>query len=363
MTGVQLRAVVADRGLDVELAVAAGEVVAVLGPNGAGKSTTLHLIAGLLRPDDGLVRCGSRVLTDTAAGVFVPAHARRIGVLLQDPSLFPHMSVAANVAFGPRSQGEGRRAASDAARRWLRHVGAEELADRSPRQLSGGQAQRVAVARALASEPDVLLLDEPLAGLDVAAAAAVRTLLRDVLARDGRAALLITHDLVDVLLLADRVIVLEGGRVVEQGPVSQVLAAPRSAFAARLAGVNLVNGVIGDDGALHAVDGARWFGAGHDLAAGARAVAVFRPSAVAVYREPTHGSPRDTVAVTIADVDASGPAVRVRGGDQADGAPGLAADITAEAAAEVGVDVGQQVYFTVKAQEVSLHPASTRSES
>ncbi|MCW2651169.1 MAG: molybdenum transporter ATP-binding protein [Mycobacterium sp.] len=357
MTGLQLAAIVADRGVDVEFAVAAGEVVAVLGPNGGGKSTALHLVAGLVRPDQGIVRSGSTVLTDTDAGVFVPTHARRVGLLLQDPLLFPHLSVAANVAFAPRSRGASRRAARNAARLWLGRVDAGELADRSPRELSGGQAQRVAIARALAAEPDVLLLDEPLAGLDVGAAAAVRTLLRGVLARDGRATLLVTHELLDVLTLADRVLVLESGRVVEDGPVATVLAAPRSDFAARFAGVNLVRGTVAADGALRAADGTCWYGSGDPLDPGVHAVAVFSPTAVAVYRDLPHGSPRNTVAVTVALLDSIPQGVRVRAHEQNDGAPGLAADITAESAAELRVATGEPVFFAVKAQEVAVYAA------
>ncbi|ETB31804.1 molybdenum ABC transporter ATP-binding protein, partial [Mycobacterium avium subsp. paratuberculosis 10-5975] len=251
MSELQLRAVVSQRRFEVEFSVAAGEVLAVLGPNGAGKSTALHVIAGLLRPDRGLVRLGDRVLTDTAAGIDVPTHDRRVGLLLQDALLFPHMSVAANVAFGPHSRRpmwrRGRRAEKATALCWLREVDAETLADRKPRQLSGGQAQRVAIARALAAEPDVLLLDEPLAGLDVAAAAAIRSVLRRVVTRIGCAAMLVTHDLLDVFTLADRVLVLESGRIAEIGPVADVLTAPRSHFAARVAGVNLVNGTAEGD--------------------------------------------------------------------------------------------------------------------
>lgn len=352
MSGVQVRAVVAARDVDVDFSAAAGEVVAMLGANGAGKSTALHVIAGLLRPDTGAVRLGTRVLTDAATGVFVPTYARRVGMLLQDPLLFPHLSVAANVAFGPRSRGAGKRAARNVASHWLTHVDAAELADRSPRQLSGGQAQRVAIARALAAEPDVLLLDEPLAGLDVAASTAIRPLLRPVLAQGGRSAILVTHDLLDVLALADRVVVMESGRIVEDGPPARVLTAPTSRFAARIAGVNLVAGTVGDDGALRSAEGTRWFGSGGDAASGRSAVAVFRPAAVAVYREAPHGSPRNAVAVTIAELDARGLGVRVR----AAGAPGLAADITAEAAAELRLAPGERVYFAVKAHEVAIHP-------
>lgn len=361
MSGLQLRAVVADRGLDVQFSVSPGEVLAVLGPNGAGKSTALHVIAGLLRPDAGVVRLGERVLTDTAEGVDIATHDRRVGLLLQDPLLFPHLSVAANVAFGPHSRGgrfrSGRARAS--ALRWLREVDAEQLADRRPRQLSGGQAQRVAIARALAAEPEVLLLDEPLSGLDVAAAAAIRAVLRTVVAQDGRAIVLITHDLLDVLTLADRVLVLDGGRIAEIGRATEVLAAPRSRFGARIAGVNLIAGTLGDDGALHTPWGSAWYGTADDgLTVGQDVVAVFSPAAVAIYPERQPGSPRNTVAVSVAELDSRGAAIRVRGEDQPGGAPGLAADITADAAAELRLTPGQRVWLSVKAQEVGVHAAA-----
>jgi len=366
MSELELRAVVAGRGVHVEFTVAAGEVLAVLGPNGAGKSTALHVIAGLLRPDSGVVRLGDRVLTDTSSGVLVPTYARRVGLLLQDPLLFPHLSVAANVAFAPRSHprprrrlGSGRRRWSAVAAHWLTQVDAADLADRRPRQLSGGQAQRVALARALAAEPDVLLLDEPLAGLDVATATAMRKLLRGVLARDGRSAVLITHELLDVLTLADRVLILESGTIAETGSVAAVLAAPRSHFGARFAGVNLVSGTAGPDGALTTEWGTAWHGSpGADVVVGERAVAVFTPAAVAVYRDKPHGSPRNSVEVTVAELDSRGPAIRVRADEQPDGAPGLAADITADAAADLRVAPGERVFFAVKAQEVTLHPAA-----
>jgi molybdate transport system ATP-binding protein len=365
MSELQLRAVVAERQLDVEFSVSPGEVLAVLGPNGAGKSTALHVIAGLVRPDDGLVRLGDRVLTDTAAGVNVPTHERRVGLLLQDPLLFPHLSVAANVAFGPHSRRPRLRSArrdKAAALRWLREVDAERFADRKPRQLSGGQAQRVAIARALAAEPDVLLLDEPLTGLDVGAAAGIRAVLRGVVARTGCAVVLITHDLLDVFTLADRVLVLEAGRMAEIGAVPEVLAAPRSHFGARIAGVNLVTGTVGADGSLHARSGAHWQvtpaeEAGESLTTGQDAIAVFPPGAVAVYRDRPHGSPRNTIEVTVAELDVRGSAVVVRGTEQPDAAPGLAAEITVDAATELRLEPGERVWFSVKAHEVTLYPA------
>ncbi|WKG06592.1 sulfate/molybdate ABC transporter ATP-binding protein [Mycolicibacterium sp. HK-90] len=357
-----VRAVVESRGLDLEFEVPAGEVLAVLGPNGAGKSTTLHSVAGLVGLDAGCIRVGERVLSDPAAGVHVPTHARRVGLLLQDSLLFPHLSVLSNVAFGARGgRRMGRRAASERARRWLAEVDVTELADRRPRELSGGQAQRVALARALAADPEVLLLDEPLAGLDVAVAASMRRVLRGVLATGGRSAVLITHDLLDVLTLADRVIVLEAGHVVESGAAATVLATPKSHFAARFAGVNLIGGTAAADGVLTTAWQAKWHGTpAADVRPGAPVVAVFSPSAVSVYREQPHGSPRNTVSVTVAELDSRGPGIRVRADEQPDGAPGLAADITAESAAELRLTPGDTVYFSVKAQEVVVHPAGHR---
>jgi molybdate transport system ATP-binding protein len=369
MSELQLRAVVVERHLDVEFSVAAGEVLAVLGPNGSGKSTALHVVAGLVRPDEGVVRLGDRVLTDTAAGVDVATHDRRVGLLMQDPLLFPHMSVAANVAFGPHSRPKrpyvfrpARASKKATALCWLRELDAERFAGRKPRELSGGQAQRVAIARALAAEPDVLMLDEPLAGLDVAAAAGIRAVLSNVVTRTGCAVILITHDLLDVFALADRVLVLEAGRIAQIGPVADVLTAPRSHFGARIAGINLVNGTIGPDGSLHARSGARWHATpaqelADQLAPGHNAVAVFPPSAVAVYRDQPHGSPRNTVEVTVAELDIRGSAVLVRADEQPDGAPGLAAEITSDAAAELRLTPGQRVWFSVKAHEVALYPA------
>jgi molybdate transport system ATP-binding protein len=214
----------------------------------------------------------------------------------------------------------------------------------------------VALARALAAEPDVLLLDEPLAGLDVSAATAVRKVLRRVLARDGRSAVMITHDLLDVLTLADRVIVVESGRIVESGSAAVILATPRSRFGARFAGVNLVGGTAAPAGVLNTEWGTTWHGSpASDVVAGDSAVALFSPAAVAVYRDKPHGSPRNTVEVTVAELDSRGAVIRVRADEQPDGAPGLAADITAESAAELRLAPGDRVYFSVKAQEVAVH--------
>ena len=337
--------------LDAMVDVAPGEVVAVLGRNGSGKSTLLAAVAGLLRPDTGRTVLGGRVLTDTAVGVVLPPHQRRIGLLAQQPLLFPHLSVLDNVAFAPLATGVGRRLAREVALRYLAEVDGVQFARRRPGQLSGGQAQRIALARALASEPDLLLLDEPLAAVDVEFAPALRSLLQTVLA--DRIALIVTHQVIDALMLADRVVVLDAGRVVEQGPTREVLTRPRSAFTARLAGLNLVTGSATADG-LRADDGTKLFGLVNAAMAGTRAVAVFTPGAVAVYVDPPKGSPRNVIDDRVEVVEPNGTLVRVRG------AGGLAADITPAAAVELGLHTGAAVWFVVKATEVAVYPTCTR---
>lgn len=355
MSGLELRARVVSRGLDVELSVAPGEVVALLGPNGAGKSTLLDVVAGLLRPDDGRIVLDDRILVDTTERVVVPSHQRSVALLAQQALLFPHLTARENVAFAPRSAGTGRRDAYAVADRWLGEVDAAALADRRPRQLSGGQAQRVAIARALAADPRLLLLDEPMAALDVGAAPAVRALLRRVLRAGGRTAVLVTHDVLDALSLADRVVVLDGGRIVEEGAVERVLARPRSAFAARIAGVNLLSGKV-RDGSVDTVAGAVHGLAEDGCRDGEDAVAVFAPSAVAVHRERPEGSPRNNFRVRLAAVESRGPVVRVRADDHDDGTAGLVADVTATAVADLDLVPGADVWFAVKATEVALYP-------
>ena len=242
----------------------------MLGPNGAGKSTLLGVLAGLLRPSEGHVRLGDADVTD------VPPHRRGVGLLAQQALLFPHMTALANVAFGPRAHGVPRRAAEERARELLAAVDAAALEARRPAQMSGGQQQRVALARALAPDPDLLLLDEPLAALDVDAAPALRSLLRRIVRDRKQTALLVTHSALDALVLADRVVVLTEGRVVETGPARDVLARPRSAFTARIAGLDLVPGVVAGGG-LRTADGttvAGRLGRGERRRAG---VAVFPP--------------------------------------------------------------------------------------
>lgn len=245
--------VAAGRGaftLVAHLEVPLGEVLAVLGPNGSGKSTLLDVVAGLLPPQRGTVTWRGRALS-TASGHLVPPAARRVGLLGQDPLLFPHLSVRENVAFGLRARRD--RDALVVADRWLERLGATDLAARRPGQLSGGQAARVALARALAAGPEVLLLDEPLAALDAAAAPELRQLLGEVLTETGLTTILVSHAVLDAALLADQVAVLREGEIVEQGARAEVLGAPRTEFTAAFVGVNLVPAGFGGLG--HAAQG------------------------------------------------------------------------------------------------------------
>lgn len=353
MSGLHVRARVDARAVDLAVDVAAGSVVAVLGPNGAGKSTLLNLIAGLVRPDEGHIALGDRVLTDTATGVAVAPHRRSVAMLAQQALLFPHLTAAENVAFAPRSAGVGRRAAHAEALRRLDAVDALEFADRRPHRLSGGQAQRVAIARALAADPQLLMLDEPMAALDVTAAPAIRSLLRRILREHDRTALIVTHDPLDALALADRVVVIDGGRVVEEGAVRDVLTRPRSAFAARIAGMNLIAGTLSGDG-LSTEIGVVQGVPDDDCAPGDPAAAVFSPAAVAVYADEPHGSPRNAFAVTLSEVEARGATVLVRAADS-----GLAAEVTPAAVADLALEPGSRVCFVVKATEVRIHRVAT----
>jgi molybdate transport system ATP-binding protein len=213
----------------------------------------------------------------------------------------------------------------------------------------------VAIARALAAEPEVLLLDEPMAALDVTAAPALRRLLRGILMKPDRTAVMVTHDLLDALAIADTVAVIEDGRVVEHGPARTVLTAPRSDFAARFAGINLVSGTVAGPGQLRTTWDAAMSGIG-DVPPGSAAIALFRPAAVAVHLDRPHGSPRNVIPVVIAELDMHGTVVRVRGAEQPDGGTGLSADITAAAATDLDLEPGMTVYFVVKTQEVQILP-------
>jgi molybdate transport system ATP-binding protein len=340
-----------DLAVDVALHAEPGEVVAVLGPNGAGKSTVLRCLGGLLPIDDGRIVLDGVVLDAPADRVFVPPERRPVGVVFQDFLLFAHLSALENVAFGLRATGTGAREARSAAAERLAAVGLTEHAQSRPAQLSGGQAQRVALARALATRPRLLLLDEPLAALDATTRASVRRDLREHLASFAGVRILVTHDPVDAYALADRMVVIEAGRVVQEGSLPEVTAHPRSRYVGDLVGMNVVSGSL-EHGRLETDSGATLVSADVDAASGA-AFAAIRPSAIALHTDSPSGSARNVWQCTVEDLDRRGERVRVLlAGELA-----LVAEITADALAALALRPGDVVFASVKATEVSVYPA------
>jgi molybdate transport system ATP-binding protein len=335
--------------LRVSIEVAPGEVVALLGPNGAGKSTLVRLIAGLASLDRGSIRLDDVTFDEPSADLFVPPEARSIGVVFQQYRLIPTLTIRENVAFGLRARGARRVDARRAADSWLERVGLGGSGDLLPSQISGGQAQRVALARALAIEPNALLLDEPLAALDARTRSQVRSDLRNYLDAFTGPAIIVTHDPVDAHALADRIVVIEAGAIMQAGALADIAAHPRSAYVADLVGVNLVNGVV-TAGVLTADGGGRLVVTG-DHAGAARAV--IRPQAIALHAQQPHGSPRNCWQSVVADVDTYADRVRVRLS-----APlPVVAEITPGALAELDLRSGAPVWVSVKATEIAVFPA------
>jgi molybdate transport system ATP-binding protein len=335
--------------LDVELAVATGELVVLLGPNGAGKTTLLRALAGLVPLDRGRVVLDGRVLEDAEAGEWVATEQRPIGFVFQDYLLFPHLSALENVAFGLRARGLPKVEARRRAAAWLDRVGLAGYAAARPRALSGGQAQRVALARAMVGDPQLLLLDEPLAALDAATRTEVRRDLRRHLASFDGTRLLVTHDPLEAMALADRLVVLENGNVTQAGTPTEVREHPRSRYVAELVGVNLFRGLA--DGAIIALEGGGRLVAADDHRG--EVFAAVHPHAVALHRRAPEGTPRNVWAGTAGAVEVVGDRVRVL----VTGAVPIVAEVTPAAAAELQLADGGQVWASVKATEVSVYPA------
>ncbi|WP_163543750.1 ABC transporter ATP-binding protein [Occultella kanbiaonis] len=366
--------------LDVELDVPAGEVLAVVGPNASGKSTFLHVLAGLVRPTVGTVRVGERVLTRRGPrgpepDVMVAPEHRGIGLLGQDPLLFPHLSATENVAFGLRSAGLRAGPARERARDWLTRVGLDGVGDRRPSALSGGQQQRVAIARALAAEPAVLLLDEPLAALDATSAPQIRQLLAEQVRATGTTAVVVSHDVLDAVVLADHVAVLRDGTLVERGRCVAVFSAPRTAFTAALVGTNLLagrrdgTGVRTSVGVLEVAAGraaADPAGGGAptgepdapvgrsapDVPDGGACVVRFRPSAVELFEARPDAS--NAFEATVRWLEPATGGVRVR----LAGAPELLADLEPAQAQGDWLRPGGRVWARVDPAAVHLAPAA-----
>jgi molybdate transport system ATP-binding protein len=334
--------------LDAVLRIAAGEVVGLLGPNGAGKSTALRALAGLQPLTAGHVTLDGSDVDRPDRRLWTPPEKRPIGVVFQDYLLFPHLTALDNVAFGPRRHGVDRHTARREAAEWLRRVGLEGLERRRPRHLSGGQAQRVALARALAVRPHLLLLDEPLAALDARTRLDTRAELHRHLGDHPGATLLVTHDPLDALVLADRLVIIEDGRIVQEGDAATITARPRTDYVARLVGLNLYRGTADghtvriDDLTLTVVDSVH-----------GEAFVAFPPAAVALHLHRPDGSPRNTWPATITGLQRHGDNLRV----QLDGPVTVAADITPAAAASLDLTTGRPVWAAVKAAETRAYPA------
>ena len=337
--------------LDAELEVPAGETVAILGPNGAGKTTLLRALAGLLALDRGRVVLDGEPLDDVAAGLHVLAEHRPIGMVFQDHVLFPHLSALDNVAFGLRTRARSREQARRLAGEWLERVGLEGKATARPRELSAGQAQRVALARALAVRPRLLLLDEPLSALDATTRLATRRELRRHLAEYDGTRLLVTHDPLEAVALANRLVVLEAGRVTQSGAPAEITGRPRSDYVADLVGVNLFRGrvegdrvVVGREGVLVVPRGDHGRG---------EVFAVVHPRSVALHRSAPEGTPRNVWAGVADGLDLEGERARVRVG----GRLPIVAEVTAAAVAELRLADGGPVWVSVKATEIMVYPA------
>jgi molybdate transport system ATP-binding protein len=336
--------------LAVSLVAAPGQVLGLLGPNGAGKSTLLSAAAGLTPVSAGRITLDGRVLDDAANGAFAEAAQRPVGFVFQNYRLFPHLTVLENVAFSPRSRGLGRTAARAAAAGWIDRFGLTELAGRKPGQLSGGQAQRVALARALAGNPELLLLDEPLSALDAGTRLDVQAELKRHLADFPGPCLLVTHDPLEALVLADRLVVLEGGRIVQDGTPAQVASQPATDYVARLVGLNLYAGRA--DGSSVALDGGGTFVIPARGQHGDVQVAV-RPSAVTVsIQRPQESSARNTWLAEVTGLTLLADRVRL----ELDGRPRALVDVTPAAVAELSLSRGSRVWLAVKATDLQVYP-------
>jgi len=335
--------------LDIDLVIPAGITAALLGPSGAGKSTAVATLSGIIALDGGRIELAGTPWDDPDEDVFLPPEARAVGVVFQDHMLFPHLTVLENLAFGPRSRDRGRDDSHAIAQDWLERLGLEGLETSRPRDLSGGEAQRVALGRALATEPDLLLLDEPLSALDVT----TRSELRRFLARHLRAVtgprLLITHDPVEAFLLADVIHVIEAGRITQRGSADDIRLRPRTPYAAHLGGANLFTGIA----TAGEVDVS-----GHSLHIGDGKVTgpvllTVRPAAVSLHLKRPSGSPRNTWQTTVELVEDLGERARLRTGPPLP----LIAEVTTRSAREMKLAPGVVVWPAIKATDIGVEPA------
>jgi molybdate transport system ATP-binding protein len=354
---VDIRLARADLRIHADLHADDGETVALLGPNGAGKSTVVDCVAGLLEPDEGRIALDGEAWVDVVSERWTPAEHRSIGVVFQNGLLFPHLSATENVAFPLRSRGEDRAAARRRATELMTRLGFPAArAEARPNELSGGEAQRVALARALIHEPRVLLLDEPTASLDVRARSELRPLIRSILEGFDGARVLITHDPVEAMTVADRIVVMERGEITQRGTPEELRNAPRTPYVADLVGVNLFAGRLEplDEGAGRLVTAAGdvvvpW-PADVPRVSVDGVLGVLRPSDVVVHTAEPEGSARNVVRGRIAEIAIEGERARVC----LAGTPPVVAEITLGSVARLGLREGAIVWASFKAVEIAL---------
>lgn len=337
--------------LEIAVDIAAGETLALLGPNGAGKTTTLEIVAGLRVPAKGRIHLDGRVLLDTDHGIDLAPEARRVGLLTQSDSLFPHRPVFDNVAYGPRARRLARGEIDRTVLEWLARFDLVSLRARRVGSLSGGERQRVALARALASGARLLLLDEPFSSLDAATRAGIRAELGGFLGDAGIPALLVTHDPVDAFHLARRIAVIEQGAIVQCGAPEELLTRPRSSFVAGLVDLNFHRAELAPGtGLREARAGAVTFHVVSDAPPGPVHLA-FAPSAVALSREPPSGSFQNAFRVSVRETRSLPDRVRV----VLDAGVPIAADITREAALQLRLAPGDTQWAMVKAMAIHVY--------
>ncbi|QIK62501.1 ATP-binding cassette domain-containing protein [Leucobacter viscericola] len=342
-----------DFELNAAVRAAPGEVLAVIGANGSGKSTLLGAIAGTHPIANGSVRLGSRVLCSRggqAPTVSLRRSARRVGFLDQRARLFPHLSARANIAFGPRAQGESRRTAEATAEEWLVRVGLSGRGDARSSQLSGGQQQRVAIARTLAADPALLLIDEPFAALDVTSSGELRELIATEARRMQIPVVLVSHDPIDLISLASRVVVLEAGAVTQSGTVAEVLGSPETPFAAAFTGRVLLRGTASDSGVLTPDAPLRELhGVGKLPSPGTAASASFEAAAVRVVPDPAPSSATENSwSGTISAISAGPAGVRLECAEW----PGIYAELPLSRAFEPWITVGASARWELPTEAV-----------
>jgi len=328
-------------------------VTVLFGPSGAGKTTLLRCLAGLMRPEEGKISFDGQAWSDATPGFFLPACERRIGFVPQDYALFPHLSVERNIAYGLNGAGEAEsRSRVDEMIKWL---GLQGLEKRLPKELSGGQQQRVALARAVARRPKLLLLDEPLAALDAPTRQRLRGELRRLLKEAAIPSLLVTHDRTDALVLGDDLVVMNEGRLLQQGPVHEVFSRPANVAVAGIVAVETVQpGRVSERGELVTVSigQQRLLALPGDLPSDAKDVYVcIRAEDVILIRgAPMRSSPRNCLPAVVRGLSPEGPMLRI----ELDCSFPLSALLTRQACEELGLNAGERVLALVKAPNVHL---------